>query len=95
MAGFDPVRDLSKELEQMYGSAILFFSGGHERPVIAGLWNPQTAARPWTVNLAWSTKPVMVKGNEKMQAQINKEAIVAEIAKLAGEMVSRVEVNHI
>ncbi|KAK3698282.1 U3 snoRNP protein, partial [Vermiconidia calcicola] len=40
--GFDPFGELVSDLERLYGSAILFFSGHPERPIIAGLWSPQT-----------------------------------------------------
>ena len=92
--GFDPLLDFTTELEQLYGSAVLFFSGGHERTVIAGLWNPQTALRPWTLNLSYSTTPVKLADKEKMQAKVNRDAILAEIARLGGEIVRRIEVNR-
>lgn len=93
LIGFDAVRGLIAELDNIYGSAILFFYGGHERNVITGLWSPVTAKRAWKVNLAYSTTPV--KGQDKeedVQASINKSAILAEIATLAGDLVQRVEV---
>jgi U3 small nucleolar RNA-associated protein 22 len=92
--GFDPLHDLLTDLQRLYGSAMLLFSGGNERPVIAGLWNPQTAPRAWTLNLSYSTVPVIVPDKEKSQAQVNKEAVLAEIANLAGEMITRVEVYN-
>ncbi|KAF2206682.1 hypothetical protein CERZMDRAFT_52681 [Cercospora zeae-maydis SCOH1-5] len=93
LIGFDPVRELVVELENIYGSAILFFYGGQERNVIAGLWSPVTARRAWKVNLAYSTVPVKGKDDEEdVQASINKRAILAEIATLAGDLVQKVEV---
>ncbi|KAM3422165.1 U3 small nucleolar RNA-associated protein 22 [Cercospora zeina] len=92
LIGFDPVRELVVELENIYGSAILFFYGGQERNVITGLWSPVTARRAWKVNLAYSTIPVKEKDDEDdVQASINKSAIFAEIATLAGDLVQKVE----
>ena len=91
--GLDPLVEYTNELENLYGSAVLFFSGGKERPLIAGLWNPQTTTRAWTLNLSYSTTPLRAAEGEKVQAEINKEAILAEIARLGGDMVKKIEVN--
>ncbi|KAK0949694.1 U3 snoRNP protein [Friedmanniomyces endolithicus] len=84
MIGFDAAQLLLSKLETSYGSAVMFFAGGSERPVIAGLWSPQTAPRGWKMNLAYSTIP---------KAEINKDAILAEIARLGGDLVESIEVS--
>ncbi|KAK5173186.1 U3 snoRNP protein [Saxophila tyrrhenica] len=94
MVGFDPMSGFTNELGRLYGSAILFFSGGNERAAIAGLWNPQTSSRPWTLHLSYSTTPLKSADKEKAQAEVNRDAILAEIACLGGDMVRRVEVNR-
>ncbi|KAK5125125.1 hypothetical protein LTR85_000801 [Meristemomyces frigidus] len=94
LVGFDPRHFFLQELEELFGSAVLLFSGGSERPVIAGLWSPQTAPRSWKVNLAYSTIPKKTPKTEEIQADINKEAMLAEIARLGGDIVERVEVNR-
>ena len=91
LVGFDPTALLLNELSDVYGSAILFFSGAPERPVIAGLWSPQTAARTWKVNLAFSTMPVKAGKAEEIHAHINKDATLAEIARLGGDLIEKVE----
>ena len=91
--GFDPVSEYTREIESLYGSAILLFSGGQERPVIAGLWHPQTALRPWKLNLAYSTTPFKRSDQDEVQAEVNKEAILAEIARLGADMIQSIEVN--
>lgn len=94
LTGFDPVHAYLEELVDLFGSAIVFFSGGHERSVIAGLWNPLTAPRSWKVNLAYSTIPKKAAPQaEEVQAEINKEGILAEMARLGGDMVERVQVR--
>ena len=93
LAGYDAVDSLLSELDEVYGSAILFFANGTDKPVIAGLWNPQTAPRSWKVNLSYSTVPVKAD-EEEVKAEINKDAILAEIARLGGDLISRIEVNR-
>jgi len=92
--GFDPAHDFLQELERSYGFAVVFFSGGRERSVIAGLWSPQTAPRAWKVNLAYSTTPKKAPKVDDVQAEINKEAILAEIARLGGDMIERIQINR-
>jgi U3 small nucleolar RNA-associated protein 22 len=98
LVGYDAVESLLAELDSVFGSAILFFANGTDKPVIAGLWNPQTAPRSWKVNLSYSTVPVVQAGEdgeeEVIKAEINKEGILAEIARLGGDLISRVEVNR-
>lgn len=89
--GFDPVRDFLDELDQLYGSAVLFFAGKSERPIIAGLWSPQTLRRSWKVNLAYSTMPMKTSEDLDVIAEINKDAILAEMARLGGSLIERVE----
>ncbi|QIX00581.1 hypothetical protein AMS68_006098 [Peltaster fructicola] len=88
--GYVPVSDLLEELQTAYGSAIFFFSGFPHRMAISGVWTPQTSERNWKVNLTYSTKPIV--GTDMTLAQINKTAILAEIARLGGDMIERIEV---
>ena len=94
LAGFEPIHDFLQELETLFGGAVLFFSGGHERPVVAGLWNPQTKGRAWKLNLAYSTLPEATATEEAVQAEVNKEGILAEMARLGGDMIERIDVNR-
>lgn len=91
LSGFDPVRSFLGELRAMYGSDVLFFSNEPGSSLIAGLWNPQTGPRPWKVNLPYSTIPVVRSGDEHSQININKTATLHDIARLGGDMVSRME----
>ena len=93
LIGYDAARLFLAELQELYGSAILFFSGGSERSVIAGLWSPQTAPRAWKVNLAYSTMPNQAGKEGEVLANVNKMVILAEIARLGGELVRRVDVK--
>ncbi|KAK3618778.1 U3 snoRNP protein [Elasticomyces elasticus] len=96
MIGFDAAQLFFTELESLYGSSILFFSGGSERHAIGGLWSPQTAPRAWKMNLAYSTIPRKVRVTEKeenVRAEVNKQSILAEIVRLGGGLIERVDVR--
>lgn len=89
MIGYDPVECFLEELEEVYGSAVLFFRG--EGDVIAGLWSPETERRGWRVNLAFSTVPVKAQKEGQVEAVGNREGMLAEMGRLGGDLVQRVE----
>ncbi|EKD15098.1 uncharacterized protein L3040_003701 [Drepanopeziza brunnea f. sp. 'multigermtubi'] len=89
--GYQPIQLYLEELKNLYTGSIVFFHSPSSG-AIGGLWNPQNlAARAFRVNAAYATKPVADEGEEVV---IDKNAILAEIARLGGDMVSRVEVNR-
>ena len=94
LVGYDAVNSFYSELETLYGSSVLFFVNGTDKPVIAGLWNPQTAPRSWKVNLSYSTIPVKTGAEDEVNAEINKEGILAEIARLGGDLITKIDVNR-
>lgn len=96
--GFNPVQLYIAELRQLYGDCVALFheDGGN---VVAGLWNPLVARpRKFKVNAGFSTKPCPGKyeddeenGKEKEgKVVIDREAILAEMARLGGDMVKSV-----
>ena len=91
------VRNLLRELNVWYHDLCVFFYG-EGGPVIGGLWCPQNGPKQWRVNLGLST--VLVAGGHapsnstvtsKTQVIINRGAILSEIARLGGDLVSSVE----
>ncbi|KAK6443652.1 U3 snoRNP protein [Oleoguttula sp. CCFEE 5521] len=92
LVGFQPAQDFLAELQNLYGAAIVFFSGVAERKVIAGLWSPLTAPRAWKVNLQYATLPM--KTDAEVLAEIDKQSILKEIARLGGNMVESVQINR-
>ena len=64
--------------------------------VVAGLWHPaNTARRKWKVRMGYSSVPVAgASDDDDVQADVNKEAILAEMARLGGELVRKVDVNR-
>jgi U3 small nucleolar RNA-associated protein 22 len=91
--GFQPVQLYLHELEKLYGSTIVFFHSTTAGSIVAGLWNPQTvASRMFKVNLAYASKPVA--GTSGEDVELDKAAVLAEIERLGGDMVSRIEVRR-
>lgn len=92
LVGYSPVELYFQELQHIYEDAITFFHDVNEGGVIAGLWNPNTVVRPWKVNLPYSTVPQ--QHGDEMNAAINKQGILAEIARLGGDLVTGVTSNR-
>ncbi|KAL9034263.1 MAG: hypothetical protein Q9214_007123, partial [Letrouitia sp. 1 TL-2023] len=81
------------ELESLYGAYVMFFYDSDVGSLIAGLWHPQTGGpKPWKVSQTSCTKP-LVSGPEAggAQVEINKTAILHDIARLGGDMVVNIE----
>ncbi|CAJ2508328.1 Uu.00g133540.m01.CDS01 [Anthostomella pinea] len=93
IVSFDASRLSLEKFESLYGSAVLFFSGGNERPVIPGLESPQTAPTRWKVNLAYSTIPSKLFTGDEVPAGINKDAILAGMARIEGNSIEKIEAN--
>lgn len=92
--GYQPVQLFIEDLKAMYTSSIVLFHNPTERAVIAGIWNPQTAARPFKVNIAYATKvSTGADRDAKSQVEIDKSSILAEISRLGGDMITRIELK--
>jgi U3 small nucleolar RNA-associated protein 22 len=88
--GFAPAKLFLEDLERRFGQAVVFFAYDD---VIAGLWNPTCEKRAWKLSLGYSSVPAKGDGEKEVyQAKLNKSGIVAEIARLGGDMVEKIEV---
>lgn len=79
------------ELKILYGDNIVFFYNECTLSVIAGLWNPQAGPRNWKVGLDYSTRPLGGEQCAEQQVTINVESILHDIARLGGDLVTRVD----
>lgn len=95
----DPRRLFVDELQELYGDDIVFFYNESTAiTVIAGLWNPQTEGpRKWKVGLHYSTMPLLATeedgggAEEEQQVIINKAAVLHDIARLGGDMITKID----
>ena len=98
LIGYNPALLYVDELRRVHGDSVVFFFDASEAALVAGLWSPQTGSRAWKVNLAYSTMPELDdKGGEDAggcRVTINKAAILNDMARLGGDMVTRVEMIH-
>jgi U3 small nucleolar RNA-associated protein 22 len=95
LVGYQPVLSFLDELQRRFTNSVVFFHGEVNGSVIAGLWNPQAvASRPFKVNLGYATKLSGKSEEDRAEIEIDKPAILAEIARLGGDIVSRIEVHR-
>ncbi|KAI0844884.1 Nrap protein [Daldinia vernicosa] len=90
-----PTQSLLKQLNTMYSSPLLFFHGGPDDTVIGGLWNPQLHPRAFTAHMPCSLMPS--RGGEDADGEsamyeVNRNAILAEIARVGGDVIEKIEV---
>ncbi|KAI1498438.1 nrap protein [Biscogniauxia marginata] len=92
-----PSRALLKRLEAAFDAPLLFFHGGEDDRVIAALWNPQLHRRGFAAHMPCSFRPASSgedgEGGREELFEVNKEAVLAEIARIGGEVIERIEVK--
>ncbi|CAD6503123.1 BgTH12-02792 [Blumeria graminis f. sp. triticale] len=93
--GYQAIQLYLNELERIYTNHIIFFYGDSSS-VITGLWNPTSLLpRSFKVNLSYSSCISEKSGFGKDQIVINKNSILAEIARLGGDMVSKISLKDL
>ena len=96
LVGYQPIQLFLAELESLYAGSVVFF---HSGSTIGGLWNPQVkTARPFKVNVAYATKPVIDAHNELAEqndVEMDKSAILSEIARIGGDTVMKIESRNL
>jgi U3 small nucleolar RNA-associated protein 22 len=93
-AGPDVLTVFIDELTSLYAATLLFFTSEERRDFIAGLWIPHES-RTWKLKLGYSSKPTdkSDEGSE-LTVDVNREAILSEMARLGGDLVRSIEVRR-
>jgi len=81
------------EIEQLYGHAFVLFHGIDSPHIIAGVWNPSLERRPWRVRLGYSSEPAVSSDTEQVVAVMNHDAILAEIARIGGDLIHKIDIQ--
>jgi U3 small nucleolar RNA-associated protein 22 len=98
-----PAEVFLEHLSAVYGGPLVFFRGGPKDNTIGAIWNPQMQRRTFRINLPTSYKPVAGQkrakgdedgeGEEEELVEVNREAILAEIARIGADLVDKIEVK--
>ncbi|KAL2163451.1 hypothetical protein VTH06DRAFT_5509 [Thermothelomyces fergusii] len=93
-----------EHLNATYGGPLVFFRGSVEDNTIGAIWNPQMQRRTFRINLPTSYKPATTgkkrskndetdDDEETDLVNINREAILSEIARIGADLVDKIEVK--
>jgi len=90
-----------EDLQNVFGDTVLWFWDPESLDRVAGLWNPGlTGQRAFKVKAGWNSTPAKSrngdtkeKSEKNVDIQINKAAIISEIKRLGGELITRIDVN--
>lgn len=86
---FDPVSLLVRQIKDSYGDALLIFQDVHGGRALGLLWNPaKSQPRAFKPFLGYNSAPT--KGKAAL-VELNRDAVVAEIARLGQGIIERVE----
>ncbi|KAK0611553.1 Nrap protein [Immersiella caudata] len=97
-----PAEVLLDHLSAAYSGPLVFFRGALEDMTIGAIWNPQVQKKKFRVNLPASYKPGAVASAQEsddddeeraVDVDLNKEGILAEIARIGGDVIERIEVK--
>jgi U3 small nucleolar RNA-associated protein 22 len=96
MVGYDAARLYCEELQRLFGDSAILFHEAQGGDLIAGLWSPHTSKRKWKINLGYSSIPVSVKKEDDsdVDVELNRDAMLSEMARLGGHIIARVERNR-
>ncbi|KAI0121672.1 Nrap protein [Xylariales sp. AK1849] len=86
-----PAKALLRQLNATYSNALVFFHGGQNDNVIAGLWNPELGSRSRKLDMPCSFKPVR---SDEASLEVDKTSIVAEIARIGGDLIEKIEAKE-
>lgn len=98
-----PARLFVSQLRTAYGGPLLFFHGAEDDAVIAAVWDPQALKRTFKPNMRGSYRPAAEDesgpedgdsdGGGSSSVEVNREGILAEIARIGGDLIAEIEVK--
>lgn len=88
-----PVDVLADELSRLYEDTMILFPGGADDDnIIAGLWNPRLQKQKFRAGLPHNFS--RVEGEDADVVDLNRKAVLLEIARLGGSLIKQIHVNE-
>ncbi|KAF6815570.1 nrap protein [Colletotrichum sojae] len=84
-----PAAVLLEKLKTAYEDTLIFFNGAPEDAVIGAIWQPKLRRQNFRVGLPYNFQ--QAKGAEGDVVEINKPAVLLEIARIGGDLIKRIE----
>lgn len=88
-----PVDVLAGELQRIFDDTLILFpSGAEEDNVVAGLWNPKLQRQKFRAGIPHNFH--RVAGEVDDYVDVNRKAVLLEVARVAGSMIKHIQVNE-
>lgn len=87
-----PVDVLLSELRRVYEDTLIFFHGDTDEPVVGAIWNPRLQRQKFRAGLPYNF--LAVEDEDEDVVELNKDAVLLEIARVGGEMIKKIEVQE-
>ncbi|EQB59151.1 nrap protein [Colletotrichum gloeosporioides Cg-14] len=84
-----PAAVLLNELQTAYEDTLIFFHGAPEDSIIGAIWQPKLRRQNFRVGLPYNFR--QVDGEEDDVVEVNKIAVLLEIARIGGDVVKKIE----
>ncbi|KAK5661712.1 hypothetical protein OQA88_9812 [Cercophora sp. LCS_1] len=89
------------QIDVIFSGTLVFFRGSPDDLTIGAIWNPQARRKQFKVNLPASYEPGKSGAKEalgdeedaKVDVLLNQEAIIAEIARIGGDLIEKIDVK--
>lgn len=85
-----PVDILLGEFEAAYQDSLIFFRGAQGDGTVGAIWQPKLRRQGFRVGLPYNFKTVE-EADDENEVEVNKEAILLEIARIGGDMIKKIE----
>ncbi|OLN94276.1 U3 small nucleolar RNA-associated protein 22 [Colletotrichum chlorophyti] len=92
--GRPPATVLLRELEVAYEDTLIFFHGAPDDAVIGAIWQPKLRRQNFRVGLPYNFRQVEDGEEDADVVEVNKPAVLLEIARIGGELIKRIEVSQ-
>lgn len=89
----EPAQVLADELNRVYADTLIFFPGSASEgeTVIGAIWSPQLQRQKFRVGLPYNFHKIENDEDESDLVDVNRTAVLAEIARIGGEMIRKIE----
>lgn len=86
-----PVDILMEQLQRVYEDTLIFFCGGHDDDdsIIGAIWSPKLQKQKFRAGLPYNFSKVAKE--EEDVVEVNRQAVLLEIARIGGEMIKKIE----
>ena len=84
-----PADVLAAELQRAYADTLVFFRGAADDAVVGAVWNPRLQRQKFRAGLPYNF--ARVRGEDADVVEVNRRAVLLEIARVGGDMIRKIE----